>query len=188
MDYMNWLTVRVCVCVWCCVEECRSPILCMCMTHIVFSLSLSLSTITLLPAAGMFNRTIKLLAAGVKPVYVFDGKPPDMKGGELEVRQTAVEGARNKGAGGRVEQRVCVSVWCVCACVIYLLDFCDTGTYVECTQRRIQHITGPVLLPFVLINYQHPPACCCLTDSLTTCLHDATCHHSDTTLTHSDTL
>lgn len=33
----------------------------------------------------MFNRTIKLLAAGVKPVYVFDGKPPDMKGGELEV-------------------------------------------------------------------------------------------------------
>ena len=35
---------------------------------------------------GMFNRTIKLLAAGVKPVYVFDGKPPDMKGGELEKR------------------------------------------------------------------------------------------------------
>lgn len=35
---------------------------------------------------GMFNRTIKLLAAGVKPVYVFDGKPPDMKSGELEKR------------------------------------------------------------------------------------------------------
>lgn len=25
---------------------------------------------------GMFNRTIKLITAGVKPVYVFDGKPP----------------------------------------------------------------------------------------------------------------
>ena len=35
---------------------------------------------------GMFNRTIKLLAAGVKPVYVFDGKPPDLKGGELAKR------------------------------------------------------------------------------------------------------
>jgi flap endonuclease-1 len=25
---------------------------------------------------GMFNRTIKLISAGIKPVYVFDGKPP----------------------------------------------------------------------------------------------------------------
>lgn len=35
---------------------------------------------------GMFNRTIKLLSAGVKPVYVFDGKPPDLKSGELAKR------------------------------------------------------------------------------------------------------
>jgi len=35
---------------------------------------------------GMFNRTIRLLQAGVKPVYVFDGKPPAMKGGELASR------------------------------------------------------------------------------------------------------
>ena len=32
---------------------------------------------------GMFNRTIKMMEAGSKPVYVFDGKPPDMKGGTL---------------------------------------------------------------------------------------------------------
>ncbi len=32
---------------------------------------------------GMFNRTIKMMASGIKPVYVFDGKPPQMKGGEL---------------------------------------------------------------------------------------------------------
>lgn len=32
---------------------------------------------------GMFNRTIKLLEFGVKPVYVFDGKPPEMKSGTV---------------------------------------------------------------------------------------------------------
>jgi flap endonuclease-1 len=36
---------------------------------------------------GMFYRTIRLLENGIKPVYVFDGKPPDMKGGELAKRQ-----------------------------------------------------------------------------------------------------
>ena len=35
---------------------------------------------------GMFNRSIKMMTAGVKPVFVFDGKPPDMKDGELEKR------------------------------------------------------------------------------------------------------
>lgn len=34
----------------------------------------------------MFNRTIKMMTSGVKPVYVFDGKPPQMKGGELAKR------------------------------------------------------------------------------------------------------
>jgi len=33
---------------------------------------------------GMMSRTIRLLEAGVKPVFVFDGKPPAMK--EEEVR------------------------------------------------------------------------------------------------------
>mmetsp|Transcript_6928 Transcript_6928/g.29238 ORF Transcript_6928/g.29238 Transcript_6928/m.29238 type:complete len:378 (+) Transcript_6928:88-1221(+) len=35
---------------------------------------------------GLFNRTIKFLEYGIKPVYVFDGKPPRMKGGELAKR------------------------------------------------------------------------------------------------------
>ena len=35
---------------------------------------------------GMFSRTIKMLTSGVKPCYVFDGKPPTMKGGELAKR------------------------------------------------------------------------------------------------------
>ena len=36
---------------------------------------------------GMFYRTIRLLENGIKPVYVFDGKPPDLKGGELQKRK-----------------------------------------------------------------------------------------------------
>ena len=35
---------------------------------------------------GMFNRTIKMISCGIKPVYVFDGKPPQMKSGELALR------------------------------------------------------------------------------------------------------
>ncbi|KAL6552316.1 Elongation of fatty acids protein 2 [Orobanche hederae] len=35
---------------------------------------------------GMFSRTIRLLEAGIKPAYVFDGKPPDLKKQELAKR------------------------------------------------------------------------------------------------------
>ncbi|XP_010546782.1 PREDICTED: flap endonuclease 1 isoform X1 [Tarenaya hassleriana] len=35
---------------------------------------------------GMFNRTIRLLEAGIKPVYVFDGQPPELKKQELAKR------------------------------------------------------------------------------------------------------
>merc|ERR1712223_2198145 len=33
---------------------------------------------------GTFYRTIRMIDNGIKPVYVFDGKPPKMKSGELE--------------------------------------------------------------------------------------------------------
>lgn len=36
---------------------------------------------------GMFYRTIRLMENGIKPVYVFDGKPPELKGHELSKRQ-----------------------------------------------------------------------------------------------------
>lgn len=36
---------------------------------------------------GMFNRTIRFLSEGMKPVFVFDGKAPNMKSGELEKRR-----------------------------------------------------------------------------------------------------
>jgi flap endonuclease-1 len=35
---------------------------------------------------GIFNRTVRLLECGIKPVYVFDGKPPTLKSGELAKR------------------------------------------------------------------------------------------------------
>ena len=34
----------------------------------------------------MFYRTIRMINSGIKPLYVFDGKPPDMKSGELAKR------------------------------------------------------------------------------------------------------
>lgn len=36
---------------------------------------------------GMLTRTIKLMESGIKPVYVFDGKPPELKLGELRARR-----------------------------------------------------------------------------------------------------
>ncbi|KAJ8974480.1 hypothetical protein NQ317_016134 [Molorchus minor] len=36
---------------------------------------------------GTFYRTIRLIENGIKPIYVFDGKPPDLKSGELSKRQ-----------------------------------------------------------------------------------------------------
>ncbi|KAK7072717.1 Elongation of fatty acids protein 2 [Halocaridina rubra] len=53
---------------------------------------------------GFFYRTIRMVDNGIKPVYVFDGKPPVMKGGELakraerrEVAQKALEKAEEAG-------------------------------------------------------------------------------------------
>ena len=32
---------------------------------------------------GMFYRTLRMVDNGIKPVYVFDGKPPTLKSGEV---------------------------------------------------------------------------------------------------------
>ena len=42
---------------------------------------------------GIFNRTIRFLTEGVKPVYVFDGKPPNIKSHELVKRRERREKA-----------------------------------------------------------------------------------------------
>lgn len=60
---------------------------------------------------GTFYRTIRLLENGIKPVYVFDGKPPDMKGGELQKRterreeaQKQLEKATEAGDNAEIEK------------------------------------------------------------------------------------
>ncbi|XP_050395210.1 flap endonuclease 1 isoform X1 [Patella vulgata] len=45
---------------------------------------------------GMFYRTIRMLENGIKPVYVFDGKPPEMKSGELSKRKERREDAQKE--------------------------------------------------------------------------------------------
>ena len=35
---------------------------------------------------GMFYRTLRMIDYSIKPVYVFDGKPPILKGSELDKR------------------------------------------------------------------------------------------------------
>ncbi|KAI8973340.1 PIN domain-like protein [Mycotypha africana] len=45
---------------------------------------------------GMFYRTVRMVDNGLKPVYVFDGKPPMLKSGELAKRKARKEEAQLK--------------------------------------------------------------------------------------------
>lgn len=58
--------------------------------------------------SGLFYRTINFLEAGIKPVYVFDGKPPELKTKEIEERMRIREEAAKKYAEaisrGRIEE------------------------------------------------------------------------------------
>ena len=58
--------------------------------------------------SGLFYRTINLLEAGVKPVYVFDGKPPKFKAVEgarrREVREKAAKAWKEALAKGELEE------------------------------------------------------------------------------------
>ena len=55
---------------------------------------------------GLFYRTIKLLEMGIKPIYVFDGKAPKLKGGELTKRAERRREAETKLADAIEEQDV----------------------------------------------------------------------------------
>ena len=43
---------------------------------------------------GFLNRTTTLLAAGIKPVFIFDGKPPELKADEIAKRKARREESR----------------------------------------------------------------------------------------------
>jgi flap endonuclease-1 len=46
--------------------------------------------------SGLFYRTIRLIDVGIKPVYVYDGKPPEFKAKTIKEREEAREEARKK--------------------------------------------------------------------------------------------
>ncbi|MEM0367838.1 MAG: flap endonuclease-1 [Desulfurococcaceae archaeon] len=46
--------------------------------------------------SGLYYRTINLMENGIKPVYVFDGKPPELKAKEIEKRKALREEASKK--------------------------------------------------------------------------------------------
>eukprot|EP00798_Chlamydomonas_sp_ICE-L_P007372 gene7372-495_t len=56
---------------------------------------------------GMFYRTVRMLEAGIKPVYVFDGKPPELKTAMLASRSdrrgAAEEGLKAAQESGNAE-------------------------------------------------------------------------------------
>ncbi len=58
--------------------------------------------------SGLFYRTINLVEHGIKPVYVFDGTPPEVKRREIERRrmrrEKAAELAERAKAEGKVEE------------------------------------------------------------------------------------
>lgn len=49
--------------------------------------------------SGLFYRTSNLLEAGIKPVFVFDGEPPEFKRKTIEARKAAKEEAKEKWKG-----------------------------------------------------------------------------------------
>ena len=58
---------------------------------------------------GMFNRTINYMSNGIKPVFIFDGKPPGFKSGELTKRRVkrekAAEALKQASEEGNVEEQ-----------------------------------------------------------------------------------
>ncbi|GAX73772.1 hypothetical protein CEUSTIGMA_g1223.t1 [Chlamydomonas eustigma] len=60
---------------------------------------------------GMFYRTVRMLEAGLQPVYVFDGKPPELKKATLEGRKEkkdeaidALQAAKEAGDAEAIEK------------------------------------------------------------------------------------
>lgn len=65
---------------------------------------------------GLFYRTIRMVDNGIKPVYVFDGKPPEMKGAELNKRaerreETSKQLAAATESGTLINHTFCPIHW-----------------------------------------------------------------------------
>ncbi|CCU97835.1 unnamed protein product [Malassezia sympodialis ATCC 42132] len=58
---------------------------------------------------GFFYRTLRMIDYGIKPVYVFDGKPPDLK---KEVAQLAQRFGRREEAREQEEEQKDIGASC----------------------------------------------------------------------------
>ncbi|MFH0860618.1 MAG: flap endonuclease-1 [Candidatus Altiarchaeota archaeon] len=56
--------------------------------------------------SGLFYRTGRLLKLGIKPIYVFDGKPPSIKRGEIDRRMQLKREAQMEWERAKVEGRI----------------------------------------------------------------------------------
>ncbi len=56
--------------------------------------------------SGLFYRTIKLIDMGIKPIYVFDGEPPELKMREIQRRKEAKEEAQIEWKRALKERRI----------------------------------------------------------------------------------
>lgn len=64
------------------------------------------NSITFSHLMGTFYRTIRLVEHGLKPIYVFDGKPPTLKSGELNKRMEKREDAQKALAKAQEQGKV----------------------------------------------------------------------------------
>lgn len=61
--------------------------------------------------SGFFYRTIRLIENGIKPIFVFDGKPPEMKSGTLEKRAERRAEAQKVSMSQMIISEPCVENW-----------------------------------------------------------------------------
>ncbi|GJJ13288.1 hypothetical protein Clacol_007540 [Clathrus columnatus] len=87
---------------------------------------------------GFFYRTIRIVENGIKPAYVFDGKPPELKSGVLAKRFERREEAKEEGEEAKETGNFLSSMD-----FIYLLTFAKTGTAedVDRFSRRTVRVT-----------------------------------------------
>ena len=56
--------------------------------------------------SGLLYRTVRLVSLGIKPIYVFDGKPPDLKLREIEQRRELKREAESEWKKALAEERI----------------------------------------------------------------------------------
>ena len=55
---------------------------------------------------GFFYRTIRIVENGIKPAYVFDGKPPELKAGIVRLYRSSSPLCGTNGARGVVGKTI----------------------------------------------------------------------------------